>query len=234
MAGTARVSALAGDLGFGFSQSSLERAIALSSDVIAVQGTSADPGPYYLGQGESFYPLGGVRRDLEAILPRVLDAGIPLVASAGGAGGRDQLALVIKIVREIAARQGLHFKLAVIYADIDQEWLNTRIRRRERMPRLGDWPKLRFYSEGYESFHPRRRLQISLPQGRPDPGVDWPSSLPWNPEYLRILDPDLPVAVVTTILALEFELAPEFVTSAVFVSTLASPLTLTPLIAYLS
>ena len=44
----------------------------------------------------------------------------------------------------------------------------------------------------------------------------------------------MPVAVVTTILALEFGLAPEFVTSAVFVSTLASPLTLTPLIAYLS
>jgi predicted permease len=43
----------------------------------------------------------------------------------------------------------------------------------------------------------------------------------------------MPVAVVTTILALEFELAPEFVTSAVFISTIASPLTLTPLIAYL-
>jgi malate permease and related proteins len=43
----------------------------------------------------------------------------------------------------------------------------------------------------------------------------------------------MPVAVVTTILALEFELSPEFVTSAVFVSTVASPLTLTPLIAYL-
>jgi predicted permease len=43
----------------------------------------------------------------------------------------------------------------------------------------------------------------------------------------------MPVAVVTTILALEFELAPEFVTSAVFVSTILSPLTLTFLIAYL-
>ena len=43
----------------------------------------------------------------------------------------------------------------------------------------------------------------------------------------------MPVAVITTILALEFGLAPEFVTSAVFLSTLASPLTLTPLIAYL-
>jgi len=43
----------------------------------------------------------------------------------------------------------------------------------------------------------------------------------------------MPVAVITTILALEFEMDPEFVTSAVFLSTLASPLTLTPLIAYL-
>jgi predicted permease len=43
----------------------------------------------------------------------------------------------------------------------------------------------------------------------------------------------MPVAVVTTILALEFALAPEFVASAVFLSTILSPLTLTPLIAYL-
>ena len=43
----------------------------------------------------------------------------------------------------------------------------------------------------------------------------------------------MPVAVITTILALEFDLDPEFVTSAVFISTIASPLTLTPLIAYL-
>jgi predicted permease len=43
----------------------------------------------------------------------------------------------------------------------------------------------------------------------------------------------MPVAVATTILALEFDAAPDFVTSAVFLSTILSPLTLTPLIAYL-
>jgi len=43
----------------------------------------------------------------------------------------------------------------------------------------------------------------------------------------------MPVAVATTILALEFDTAPDFVTGAVFLSTLLSPLTLTPLIAYL-
>jgi len=43
----------------------------------------------------------------------------------------------------------------------------------------------------------------------------------------------MPVAVITTILALEFDVAPVFVTSAVFLSTILSPLTLTPLLAYL-
>lgn len=43
----------------------------------------------------------------------------------------------------------------------------------------------------------------------------------------------MPVAVATTILALEFDACPDFVTSAVFLSTILSPITLTPLIAYL-
>ena len=44
----------------------------------------------------------------------------------------------------------------------------------------------------------------------------------------------MPAAVATTILALEFDIAPSFVTSTVFLSTLLSPFTLTALIAYLS
>lgn len=43
----------------------------------------------------------------------------------------------------------------------------------------------------------------------------------------------MPVAVATIILAVEFGASPDFVTSAVFLSTLLSPITLTPLIAYL-
>ncbi len=44
----------------------------------------------------------------------------------------------------------------------------------------------------------------------------------------------MPVAVSTTILALEFDVEPDFVTGAVFVSTILSPFTLAPLIAYLN
>jgi hypothetical protein len=48
-----------------------------------------------------------------------------------------------------------------------------------------------------------------------------------------VIEASMPAAVVTTIIALEFEVAPSFVTSVVFVSTLLSPFTLTALIAWL-
>lgn len=48
-----------------------------------------------------------------------------------------------------------------------------------------------------------------------------------------VLQASMPTAVMTTILALEFDTHPQFVTSVVCVATLVSPLTLTLLIAYL-
>ena len=49
-----------------------------------------------------------------------------------------------------------------------------------------------------------------------------------------ILEAAMPAAVMTTVLATEFEVEPEFMTAVVFVSTILSPLTLTPILAYLS
>lgn len=49
-----------------------------------------------------------------------------------------------------------------------------------------------------------------------------------------IVQASMPAAVVTTILALEFDVAPNFVTSVVFVTTLVSPVTLTLIVAMLS
>ena len=48
-----------------------------------------------------------------------------------------------------------------------------------------------------------------------------------------MLQAAMPTAVVTTILALEYEIAPSFVTSVVFVGTLVSPVTVTALIFWL-
>jgi predicted permease len=48
-----------------------------------------------------------------------------------------------------------------------------------------------------------------------------------------MLESAMPVAVTTTILATEFDTEPTFVTAAVLVTTMLSPLTLTPLLAFL-
>jgi len=48
-----------------------------------------------------------------------------------------------------------------------------------------------------------------------------------------VLQTSMPTAVITTILAVEFDVVPDFVTSVEFVSTLLSPLTVTLMIAYL-
>jgi predicted permease len=48
-----------------------------------------------------------------------------------------------------------------------------------------------------------------------------------------VLEAGMPVAVLTTILATEFDVEPTFVTTAVLITTLLSPLTLTPLLAIL-
>ena len=51
--------------------------------------------------------------------------------------------------------------------------------------------------------------------------------------HAGIIQASMPTAVVTTVLALEFELEPDFVTSVVVATTAISPFTLTLLIAYL-
>lgn len=59
---------------------------------------------------------------------------------------------------------------------------------------IADWPKERFYEGTYEAVSPRQRLSITLPPASPE---GWPESLPWSDAWLQILDPALPVAVVT-------------------------------------
>lgn len=48
-----------------------------------------------------------------------------------------------------------------------------------------------------------------------------------------ILEAGMPTAVLATVLATEYDLEPSFITTAVFVTTFLSPLTLTPLLAFL-
>jgi predicted permease len=67
----------------------------------------------------------------------------------------------------------------------------------------------------------------------------WPGDQPAIPverarlTRLEYSESAMPSAVVLTVLATEYDIEPAFLTTAVFTSTLLSPLTLTPLLAYL-
>ena len=98
--------------------------------VIAVDGGSLDPGPWYLGAGHAHSPMVNIRRDLEIILREgVGKRKIPfVVGSSGGSGAKPHVDLTLKVVKGIAQELNLDFKVGYIYADVDQEDLARRLR----------------------------------------------------------------------------------------------------------
>jgi hypothetical protein len=109
-------------LGYGFPEESFQRGMAEKPDLIAVDGGSTDPGPYYLGAGKSFTDRAGVKRDLRYMLTAGIRAGIPVVVgTAGGSGAAPHLEWCRQIVLEIAREEGLRFRMAVIPTDVDRE-----------------------------------------------------------------------------------------------------------------
>ncbi len=131
-----------GILGYGFPEASLAAGMARRPDMIGVDGGSSDPGPYYLGTGKPFASPRAIRRDLRLMLRAAVEARIPLViGTCGGAGGAPHLALVARMAREIAAEDGLHFRMATIGAEQDKEALKRRITEGRVRP-LGRMPPL--------------------------------------------------------------------------------------------
>jgi hypothetical protein len=118
-----------GMLGYGFPVESLSAALEHDISVIAMDAGSTDPGPYYLGSGRPFTSRTMVTRDLSLLLPAARARGLPLIiGSAGGAGARPHVAWLVEIVRQVARAHGLHFRLAVIYADQDPNLVKEKIR----------------------------------------------------------------------------------------------------------
>jgi len=100
-----------------------------------VDAGSTDPGPFYLGAGESFVSDAQVRSDLEPALCAVVEHGLPLViGTAGGAGARPHLDGLLAIVREIAARNALRFRMAIIPADVPEETVLDALREERIAP----------------------------------------------------------------------------------------------------
>lgn len=118
-----------GTLGYGFGAEALARGMSLNPSVIAVDAGSTDPGPHYLGSGESLVSRLCMKRELTQLIEAGRSAKIPvIVGSAGGAGCRAHVDWTVAIVREIARERGLTFKLAWIYSDIPFNRVRAAIR----------------------------------------------------------------------------------------------------------
>lgn len=122
-------------LGYGFPLSSFKEGLSRSPHAIAVDAGSTDPGPYYLGAGESFTGRNSVKRDLSLMLEAALVNKIPLlIGSAGGSGGEPHLKRDVDLIMEIALERHLHFRMAVIHAEVDRDKVRESLRQNKVRP----------------------------------------------------------------------------------------------------
>ncbi|HUT55389.1 MAG TPA: acyclic terpene utilization AtuA family protein [bacterium] len=134
-------------LGYGFPRESLREGMRRKPHVIAVDAGSTDPGPYFLGleprdiMGIAQFG-GAIRADLVPLLDAAIAAGIPLlIGSAGGAGGNLHLMAVVLLIKAIASERGHHFRMAVIPAEFEKEFVKSQLRAGKVTP-LGPAPAL--------------------------------------------------------------------------------------------
>ena len=98
-------------------------------DVIAADAGSLDCGPWYLGTGQVHSPMANIHRDLDIVVTGAVQKGIPLIiGSAGGSGGKPHVDLTLEVVKGIAEKRNLDFKVGVVYSDVDKDYLLRRIR----------------------------------------------------------------------------------------------------------
>ena len=123
-----RVLSPTGACGSGFVESSFEKALTLKPHVIGVDAGSTDPGPAYLGSGRTAFPKAAIERDLRIASKGARRLNVPMLIGSAGTGGNDiQLELVANIIKDIAAKEGLKFKLALIHAEQDKAYLKKRM-----------------------------------------------------------------------------------------------------------
>lgn len=120
------VLAAAGMLGSSFDKDDFYAALEKNPDVIGCDSGTSDSGPFFPGAGVPRMNRKAAKRDLEIMIKAGVERGIPvLVGSAGTAGGDPNVDWMIEIVREIAAENNLHFKLAEIKTELTKEQLKA-------------------------------------------------------------------------------------------------------------
>ncbi len=124
-----RILAPTGVTGSGFLESSFEQGLAQKPHFIGADAGSTDPGPEFLGSGATAFPQAAIRRDLRLMMIGARKINVPLLIGTAGTGGsNEQLETMAAMAKEIAATEGLSFKLALIHAEADKSYLKKRLR----------------------------------------------------------------------------------------------------------
>ena len=124
-----RVLSPTGVIGSGFLEASFERGIERDPHYIACDAGSTDGGPAFLGTGIPHFSRQGTKRDLRIMLLGRAKLGIPLILGSCGTGGGDAgVDWMRDIALEIAAEEGLRFRLALVRSELDKDYVKRRLR----------------------------------------------------------------------------------------------------------
>jgi len=131
-----------GILGYGYPKESFYKGLEKKPDVIAVDAGSTDAGPHKLGAGVGIVSIKATKKDLEPMLRAGYELKIPvIIGSAGGSGAAPHIDWTMNIIRDIITEKKMSFKAAVISADVDKEYLRSKIRSKD-VASLGPVPEL--------------------------------------------------------------------------------------------
>src|SRR3954465_7101069 len=111
-----------GSLGTGFYEASLDRGLERPIDFIGADAGSTDGGPTFLAGFGASFGRNAYYRDLKLLIRGARRANVPLLvgscATSGSNWGVDYFA---EMARQAAKEDGLSFKLAKIYTEVDQD-----------------------------------------------------------------------------------------------------------------
>jgi len=139
-----RVLSPVGILGYGFPAVSFQEGIKKKPHVIAADAGSTDAGPHKLGAGVGIVSKEATKKDLTLMLEAGCENKIPvIIGSAGGSGAEAHLNWTLEIVKEIAKEKNLHFKMALIHAEVDKAYLKDKLAKGKIKP-LGPVPELTY------------------------------------------------------------------------------------------
>ncbi|GAI92094.1 unnamed protein product, partial [marine sediment metagenome] len=131
-----------GMLGYGFPTKSFQKGLEKKPHVIAADAGSTDAGPHKLGAGVGIVSKEATKKDLTLMLTAGCKNKIPvIIGSAGGSGAEVHLNWTLEIVKEIAKERNLHFKMALIHAEVEKDYLQKKLAQGKIKP-LGPVPEL--------------------------------------------------------------------------------------------